>query len=76
MSTFNDQFLLAMLNHEEYQAQQLLGTQLLHAQAAQLELGSNTTAAAIKHPFDPVVHDLVKCIRIRVTCNWKLVFHI
>ena len=59
MTTFNDQFLFASLHNEEYLAQQAMATQLLHSQAAQLELGSNPNLMAIKNPFDPSAHDLV-----------------
>jgi hypothetical protein len=59
MSSFNDQFLLSSLRNEDYQQQQL-AAELLHAQAAELELGSNPNAMAIRRPFDPVAHDLVR----------------
>ena len=32
--------------------------ELQHAQAAQLELGPNPNALAIRRPFDPTAHDL------------------
>ena len=57
MSTFNDQFLLASLNHEQYMAQQQLAIQLAQAKAAEMD---NSTTAAIKTPFDPAAYDLVQ----------------
>ena len=44
----------------QQQAQQAAqaAAELQHAQAAQLELGPNPNAMAIKRPFDPTAHDL------------------
>ena len=58
MSTFYDHFLMASQRGEEYYNQQL-GLELIHAQSAELELGPNTNALALRLPFDPVGHDLV-----------------
>jgi hypothetical protein len=59
MSSFNDQFLLASLNQEQYQLQQQMAAELAHAQAAELELGSNRNAGGSRNPFNPAAHDLV-----------------
>ena len=67
MTSFNDQFLLASLRNDDYQQQQLGGHELLQAQAAELELGSNPNALALRSPFDPTAHDLVIAFDILIT---------
>ena len=68
MSTFYDHFVMASQRGEEYYNQQL-GLEMIHAQSAELELGPNTNALALRIPFDPVTHDLVS-VKIFVTwCN-------